>query len=94
VGYGTADVKAIEIRGDDGNCYKPNAEDAGSGNYPIARFLYIYVNANPNQQMEPLRAEFIRYVYSKEGQSDVVRSGFFPLIKAIADADLKDFGLQ
>jgi phosphate transport system substrate-binding protein len=94
VGYGTADVKAIEIRGDDGNCYKPNAEDAATGNYPIARFLYIYVNANPNQQMEPLRAEFIRYVYSQEGQSDVVRAGFFPLIKAIADTDLKEFGLQ
>jgi ABC-type phosphate transport system substrate-binding protein len=50
--------------------------------------------ANPNQKMEPLRAEFIRYVYSKEGQSDVIRAGFFPLVKAIADEDLKAFGLR
>lgn len=94
VGYGTADVKAIEIRGEDGKCYKANAVDASEGNYALARFLYVYVNANPNQKLEPLRAEFIRYVYSKEGQSDVIRAGFFPLVKAIADQDLKNFGLQ
>jgi phosphate transport system substrate-binding protein len=93
VGYATADVKLLDIKGADGKCYKPNATDAGSGNYPIARFLYIYVNRNPNQQMEPLRAEFIRYVYSKQGQQDVARAGFFPVNKAIADQDLKAFGL-
>ena len=94
VGYGTADVKAIDIKGADGKCYKPNAQDAADGNYPIARFLYVYVNANPNQKLEPLRGEFIRYVYSKEGQSDVIRAGFFPLVKSVADEDLKNFGLQ
>lgn len=93
VGYGTADVKAVQIRGADGKCYGPDAEGAGSGNYPLARFLYIYVNKNPNQALEPLRGEFIRYVYSKQGQQDVVRSGFIPLTKAIADQDLKTFGL-
>jgi phosphate transport system substrate-binding protein len=94
VGYGTADVKAVQIRGADGKCNGPTGEAAASGNYAIARFLYIYTNHNPNQKMEPLRAEFIRYVYSKQGQQDVIRAGFFPLIKAIADEDLKRFGLQ
>ena len=94
VGYATADVKLLNIRGADGKCYKPNAADASSGSYPLARFLYIYVNKNPNQAMEPLRAEFIRYVYSKQGQQDVVRTGFFPVNKALADQDLKAFGLM
>jgi phosphate transport system substrate-binding protein len=93
VGYGTADVKAVQIRGADGKCYGPTGENAASGNYAIARFLYIYVNHNPNSRMEPLRAEFIRYVYSKQGQQDVARAGFFPLVKEIADEDLKTFGL-
>lgn len=93
VGYATADVKLLELRGEDGKCYKPNATDVGSGNYTLARFLYIYVNKNPNQAMEPLRSELIRYVYSKQGQSDVIRAGFYPVNKAIADADLKAFGL-
>ncbi len=94
VGYGTADVKAIQIRGEDGNCYSPTAEDASTGDYPIARFLYIYMNVNPNEAMEPLRAEFVRFVYSQEGQADVVRAGFFPVVASIANADLEAFGLQ
>jgi phosphate transport system substrate-binding protein len=93
IGYGTADVKAISLRGADGECYGATAEDASAGNYPIARFLYVYVNKDPNADLEPLRAEFIRYVYSRQGQEDVVRAGFFPLVKSIADQDLATFGL-
>ncbi|WP_333826421.1 PstS family phosphate ABC transporter substrate-binding protein [Pararhodobacter sp.] len=94
VGYGTADVRAVSIRGEDGECYEPSGINAASGDYAIARFLYIYVNYNPNEALEPVRAEFIRYVYSQEGQSDVVRAGFFPLVSAIADQDLAAFGLN
>jgi len=92
VGYGTADVRALQIKGDDGVCY--STADAPTGNYAVARFLYVYMNANPNAKMEPLRAEFVRYVYSQQGQSDVIRAGFFPVVSAIADADLAQFGLK
>ena len=92
VGYGTADVRAIKIRGEDGKCY--STDDAPSGNYAVARFLYVYMNVDPNAKMEPLRAEFVRYVYSQQGQSDVVRAGFFPVTATVADADLKVFGLK
>lgn len=93
VGYATADVKKVSIRGEDGQCYQPNVEHASSGDYPIARFLYVYVNKNPNEALEPLRAEFIRYVYSQQGQADVVRSGYFPVTQQLAQDDLKVFGL-
>ena len=93
IGYATADVKAIQIRADDGTCYAPEGEAAATGLYPLARFLYVYVNKDPNQALEPLRAEFIRYVYSIQGQEDVVRAGFFPLVKSVADQDLAAFGL-
>jgi len=92
VGYGTADVKAIQVRGSDGECH--STEEAPSGAYPIARFLYVYMNVDPNAQMEPLRAEFVRYVYSQQGQADVVRAGFFPVVQMIADQDLEAFGLK
>jgi phosphate transport system substrate-binding protein len=78
----------------DGQCYDATEENAVSGNYPIARFLYIYVNKNPNQAMDPLRGEFIRYVYSKEGQQAVVKDGYFPVNNQLADTDLKVFGLK
>ena len=94
IGYATADVRVVPIRGQDGNCYGPTPEHAGSGDYPIARFLYVYVNRNPNQPLDPLRAEFIRFVYSREGQQAVVRAGYIPVIRALADEDLAIFGLR
>jgi phosphate transport system substrate-binding protein len=94
VGYATADVRAVPISAEPGGeCFEPTGENAAMGLYPIARFLYIYVNKDPNTPLEPLRAEFIRYVYSQEGQADVLRAGFFPVVKAIADQDLAAFGL-
>ena len=92
VGYATADVRALEIRGDDGECYSTDA--APDGLYPIARFLYIYMNVDPNAELEPLRAEFVRYVYSQQGQQDVVRAGFFPVNQRVAEMDLQAFGLM
>jgi phosphate transport system substrate-binding protein len=94
VGYGTADVRAIALSAEPGGeCFFPTGDDASSGDYPIARFLYIYINSDPNTPLEPLRAEFIRYVYSQEGQADVMRAGFFPVNKFVADQDLAAFGL-
>ncbi|MCC5989018.1 MAG: phosphate ABC transporter substrate-binding protein PstS family protein [Pararhodobacter sp.] len=94
VGYATADVRAVAISAEPGGeCYEPSGENAAGGLYPIARFLYIYMNVDPNAEMEPLRAEFVRYVYSQEGQQDVLRAGFFPLVQMIAEQDLQAFGL-
>ncbi|MBM3540502.1 MAG: phosphate-binding protein, partial [Alphaproteobacteria bacterium] len=94
IGYKTADVRAVPLSRKSGEaCAEANADAAYSGNYPLARFLYVYVNVNPNQKLEPLRAEFIRFVYSKEGQQAVVKDGYFPVTKVIADQAMKTKGL-
>lgn len=94
IGYMTADVRAVPLAtGPDGECYEATGENAASGFYPLARFLYIYMNKNPNEDMDPLRAEFVRFVYTQEGQEAVMRAGFFPVVSAVADIDLELFGL-
>ena len=94
VGYKTADVRSVPLASGPGQtCYDAVMEHAVSGDYPISRFLYIYVNKNPNQALDPLRGEFIRFVYSKQGQEAVVKDGYYPVVKALADEDLKRFGL-
>ena len=94
IGYKTADVIALPIsKKTGGKCYGPEAANAYSGNYPIARFLYIYVNKNPNQPLEPLRAQFIKYIFSQAGQQAVIKAGFFPVNAAIAKLDLGALGL-
>ena len=94
IGYKTADVIALPVsKKTGGKCYGPEAKNAYSGNYPIARFLYIYVNKNPNQPLDPLRAQFVKYIFSKEGQQAVIKAGFFPVNAAIAKLDLRALGL-
>lgn len=90
IGYKTADVRAVPLAAKaGGKCLEANADNAYAGDYPLARFLYVYLNADPNRKIDPLRAEFIRYVFSKQGQQVVVKDGYFPVTAGIAEEDLK-----
>jgi phosphate transport system substrate-binding protein len=95
VGYKTADVRSVPLSAEaGGTCYDATPENAYSGDYPISRFLYIYVNKSPNQGLDPLRAEFVRYVFSKQGQEAVIKDGYFPVTAPVAKEDLEAMGLQ
>lgn len=95
VGYKTADVRIVPLSVNEGEeAFDATAENAYSGDYPLARFLYIYINKNPNEALDPLRAEFIKYMVSKEGQGAVIKDGFYPISKALADLNLEMTGLK
>lgn len=95
VGYKTADVRIAPLASAEGKkAFDANAENAYSGDYPLARFLYIYLNRNPNQALDPLRAEFIKFVFSKEGQQIVIKDGFYPVTYNLAQEDMKALGIR
>lgn len=95
IGYKTADVKAVPVSAKNGEtCFEATAENAYAGDFPIARFLYVYVNRNPAQPLDPARAEFIRFMLSKQGQQATVKDGYFPVAARTAQADLKAAGLD
>ncbi|MBI4184226.1 MAG: phosphate ABC transporter substrate-binding protein [Proteobacteria bacterium] len=94
IGYKTADVRAVPLSAKTGaKCFEASADNAYAGDYPLARFLYVYLNRNPNQKLDPLRGEFVRFVFSKPGQQVVVKDGYFPITSALAGEDLKAIGL-
>jgi phosphate transport system substrate-binding protein len=94
IGYKTADVLAVPLARDAGSEAIPAApENAYTGEYPLSRFLYVYVNYAPNSQLDPLRREFVRYVFSRQGQSDVLKDGYYPITARIADGALLSVGL-
>jgi len=64
-------------------------ENAVNGSYPLARLLYIYVNHDPAQLWNPLQAEFIRMVLSRQGQEQVIRAAYAPLPVAVASRELQ-----
>ena len=95
IGYMTADVRAVPLAPNAGAPMIPaTAEYAYTGEYPLARFLYVYVNARPGAQLEPLRREFIRYMFSAQGQSDVVKDGYYPITNTIAQETLGALGIR
>lgn len=94
IGYNTSGVKAIELTDVGGEtCHAPNAESGASGEYPLARLLYVYVNKNPNRDLDPLEREFFRLVLSRQGQEVVVRDGYIPLPATAAERIRKQLGL-
>ncbi|MBI1382338.1 MAG: phosphate ABC transporter substrate-binding protein PstS family protein [Planctomycetaceae bacterium] len=94
VGYRTADVKAVPLSVEGSDYVSVEAKNAYSGEYPLARFLYVYTNHKPGTKMDPLRAEFVRYIFSKQGQRDVLKDGYFPITAQIAEETLASLGLE
>ncbi|MEX0915669.1 MAG: phosphate ABC transporter substrate-binding protein PstS family protein [Wenzhouxiangellaceae bacterium] len=94
IGYMTSGIKALELsRKPGGECIAPDSETAASGEYPLARLLYVYVNKKPNQPLAPLEREFFRLVLSKQGQEVVVRDGYIPLPAPLAERIRNELGL-
>lgn len=95
IGYMTADVRAVPLAKDaKSQPVAASPENAYSGEYPMARFLWLYVNYKPGSQLDPLRREFVRYVFSKQGQEVVVKDGYFPVTAAIAKDALLSVGIS
>jgi phosphate transport system substrate-binding protein len=59
-----------------------------------ARPLYLTINARPNSTLSSADQEFIRFVFSRQGQEIVAEAGFFPLTASLAEAQLRRVGLS
>jgi phosphate transport system substrate-binding protein len=80
IGYRTSGVKPLKIAAQAGGTYYGvDPETVLAGKYPLARFLYLYINKAPNKPLDPLVREFVRFVLSHEGQDLVVKDGYLPL---------------
>ncbi|MFI5356610.1 MAG: PstS family phosphate ABC transporter substrate-binding protein [Opitutales bacterium] len=68
----------------------PTPATVADHSYPLARPVRFYINNGPNLPANPLVAEFLRFVLSREGQALVAREGdFLPLTAALAQAELQ-----
>jgi phosphate transport system substrate-binding protein len=89
IGYTTSSVRAVPLSREAGKEFvAANPDNAISGKYPLARFLYVYVNKAPGKPLTPLTAEFIKLVLSRAGQEVVVKDGYIPLPAKVAEKEL------
>jgi len=95
IGYLTADVRAVPLCHKTGEAFVAAApKNAYSGDYPMSRFLYLYVNYAPGSRLEPLRAEFLKLVFSRQGQESVIKDGYFPITATLAAQELAKVGIN
>lgn len=89
IGYKTSGVKLVPLAKKAGEPFIEATEaNAVSGKFPLARFLYIYVNKAPNKPLAPLESEFVKMVLSKTGQAVVVKDGYVPVPAAIVEKEI------
>jgi phosphate transport system substrate-binding protein len=89
IGYKTSGVKAVALaKKAGGDFVEATPENAVAGTYPLSRFLYVYVNKQPNQPLQPLEREFIKLVLSQSGQQVVIKDGYIPLPAKVVDKAL------
>ena len=78
IGYRTSSVRVVPIV-KNGVAYEASEKNTASMKYPLARYLYIYVNKTPNKPLANLEREFFRMILSKDGQEVVKKEGYMPL---------------
>lgn len=94
IGYRTSGVRSVPIaRSADSEFYEATAENSVAGNYPLARFLYVYVNKAPNQPLPPLEREFIKLILSQSGQAIVLKDGYIALPAQVVSGTMQNLDM-
>jgi phosphate transport system substrate-binding protein len=71
----------------------PSEDNALDGSYPLARYLFIAIHYKPNSRLDPTRREFLKFLYSREGQEIVALDGYLPINPVVAQEALKEVGI-
>ena len=88
--YKTSGVRALALAPTAASAaIEPTSKTIVSGQYPLSRYLYIYVNKPPNKALAPLDREFVKMILSETGQQIVLKDGYIPLPAAVIARELE-----
>lgn len=93
VGYTVSGAKLLPIAKAGSDYVEATQENVLSGKYPLSRYLYVYVNKDPLKPLTPIEAEFIRFIYSKQGQELVEKDGYISISAQVARRELEKVGI-
>lgn len=71
----------------------PSLQTVQDRSYPLAREVYYYTHRPEGQKIDPLVAEYLRFVVSREGQELVQKDGkYLPMTAEMAREQLRRIG--
>ena len=90
IGYLSSSARAVPLApGAELVPVPPSAATALSGEYPLTRFLYIYLNWKPGAPLKPVIREFFKLTLSRQGQEIVAKDGYIPIPASVAIRELR-----
>ncbi len=94
ISYATPGVRAVPLAARAGGPFV-SIDDAPSQDlqYPLVRPLQLVVNHDTTKGLPNVQQEFIKYVFSRLGQEDVIKSGFQAIPARPAHIALDSVGL-
>lgn len=85
IGYRTSGVKPLALAAKMGApAVEATAANVYNGTYPLTRFLFVYINKDPDKELDPLVRELIKFIFSREGQEVVIKDGYLPVPAKVA----------
>lgn len=83
-------TRIVPISADGRQYLSGTREEVARAEYPLTRFIYVYVDRKPGDPVPPLQLAFLRFVLSQAGQALVAADGMYmPLPTAIAEHELE-----
>jgi phosphate transport system substrate-binding protein len=85
--YATQDVKVVPLSTlDNEPSVAPTRENIESRRYPLSRAVYVVFDRDAGHVANPIVLEFLRYLLSSKGQTDVLNDGtYLPLTPSIVE---------
>jgi phosphate transport system substrate-binding protein len=62
----------------------PTQENVLQRHYPLAHWVYLYINRKPGTGLNDSKRELVDFIYSRSGQKVMAELGFIPLTAGIA----------
>ena len=91
----TAGVRAVPLAARPGSpAVAIDSLEAGQGRYPLMRPLQLVINQAPGHELTTVQSEFLKYVFSRLGQEDVIKGGFQSIPGQNASFALGQLGLR
>jgi phosphate transport system substrate-binding protein len=87
IGYRTSGVKVLALAETDAFS-NGSYDDVKTGKYPLARFLFVYINKAPGKPLDPLVKEYVKLILSREGQEVAIKDGYLPLPASLVKEEL------
>lgn len=94
ISYDTPEIRAVPLGVQaEGPFVAVDSAEADAGQYPLVRPLQLVVKHDPAKPLPAIEQEFLKYVFSRLGQEDVIKAGFQTIPSAPAHIALDSVGL-